>query len=73
MIFPAKRAMSPELAEKVPDTSNPVEHRHSNLHMAVSEDHDLFSGIKNLHLHMKEMEAHYDAIKGLFCCLICAF
>jgi hypothetical protein len=72
MIFPAKRAMSPELAEKVPDTSNPVEHRHSNLHMAVGEDHDLFSGIKNLHFHVKEMEAHYDAIKGLFCCLICA-
>jgi hypothetical protein len=70
MIFPAKRAMSPELAEKTPDTSNPVEHRHSNLHMAVGEDHDLFSGIKNLYLHVQEMQAHYNAIKGMFCCVI---
>jgi len=35
--------MSPELAEKTPNTSNASEHRHSNLHMAVDEDHDLFS------------------------------
>jgi hypothetical protein len=70
MIFPAKQAMSPELTEKVPNTSNPAEHRHSNLHMAVGEDHDLFSGIKNLYLHMQEMEAHYNVIKGIFCHLI---
>jgi hypothetical protein len=58
--------MSPELAEKVPNTSNPTEHRHSNLHMVVGENHSLFSGIKNLYLHMQEMEAHYNAIKGIF-------
>jgi len=64
MIFPVKRAMSPELAEKTPNISNAAKHRHSNLHMAVGEDHDLFSSIKNLYLHMQEMEAHYNAIKG---------
>ena len=73
MIFPTKRTMSPKLAEKVPNTSNAVEHRHLNLHMAIGTDHDLFSGIQNLYLHMQEMEAHYNAIKGiLFCYLYCS-
>ncbi|KAF8185359.1 hypothetical protein K438DRAFT_1766002 [Mycena galopus ATCC 62051] len=66
MIFPAKRAMSAELAAKVPSNSNPIEHQHSLLHHAVGKDHDLQPGFEKIYLHVREMEKKHEAIKGHF-------
>ncbi|KAJ7852710.1 hypothetical protein B0H13DRAFT_1904484 [Mycena leptocephala] len=64
-VFPAKRAMSAELAAKVPSNSNAIEHQHSLLHHAVGNDHDLQPGVEKIYLHVREMEKKHEAIKGL--------
>jgi hypothetical protein len=66
MIFPAKLAMSDEVSQATPNTSNPIEHRFSLLHRAVGTDQDLIPGIKKLYLHVEEMHKRYLAIKGSF-------
>ncbi|KAJ6569381.1 hypothetical protein B0H19DRAFT_1066129 [Mycena capillaripes] len=63
MVFPAKSAVTPELAAKVPSTSNPIEHQHSLLHHAVGKDQELLPGLEKLYLHVREMEKKYQAIK----------
>lgn len=65
MTFPAVSATDPIVLQEVPNTSNPVEHSHSLLHHASGKDHDLIPGIKNLFLHMREMEAHYQSVIGV--------
>ncbi|KAJ7179791.1 hypothetical protein C8R46DRAFT_887044 [Mycena filopes] len=64
MIFPAKSAVDPAIAAKVPSTSNPIEHQHSLLHHAVGSDHELLPGIENIFLHVREMEKKFTAIKA---------
>jgi hypothetical protein len=64
MIFPAKSAVDPEVAAKVPSTSNPIEHQHSLLHHAVGKDQELVPGMEKIFLHVREMEKKYLAIKG---------
>ncbi|KAF8160548.1 hypothetical protein K438DRAFT_1985650 [Mycena galopus ATCC 62051] len=63
MIFPAKSAVAPELAGKVPSTSNPVEHQHSLFHHAVGTDQEIVPGIEKIFLHVREMEKKHMAIK----------
>ncbi|KAJ7347350.1 hypothetical protein DFH08DRAFT_699704, partial [Mycena albidolilacea] len=63
MIFPAKSAVDPEVAAKVPSTSNPIEHQHSLLHHAVGKDQELVPGMEKIFLHVREMEKKYLAIK----------
>lgn len=65
MIFPAKSSMDPILAGKIPSSSNPIEHQHSLLHHAAGSDHDLQKGIHYIFLHVQEMEAQYNSIKGI--------
>jgi hypothetical protein len=66
MIFPACSKVNLAVSTQVPSTSNPAEHSHSLLHHAVGTDHDLIPGIKRLFLHVQEIEAQYNAIKGMF-------
>jgi hypothetical protein len=56
MVFPAKSAVDPEVAAKVPSTSNPIEHQHSLLHHAVGKDQELVPGMEKIFLHVREME-----------------
>jgi hypothetical protein len=65
MIFPALSVVNPELADKVPSTTNPIEHQHSLLHHATGTDMDLVQGAENIWLHVRELEKQYDAIKGM--------
>jgi hypothetical protein len=64
MIFPALSVVDPELADKVPSTTNAIEHQHSLLHHATGTDMDLVQGAENIWLHVRELEKQYDAIKG---------
>ncbi|KAK7012998.1 hypothetical protein R3P38DRAFT_3581609 [Favolaschia claudopus] len=64
MIFRSKSAVSPEMAAKVPSTTNPIEHQHSLLHHSVGKEQELVPGIEKLYLHVREMEKKYLAIKG---------
>jgi hypothetical protein len=65
MIFPAKSPVNPELATKVPSTSNPIEHQHSLLHHAVGKHQELVPGLEKIYMHVREMEKKHMAIKGL--------
>ncbi|KAK7051728.1 hypothetical protein R3P38DRAFT_3255060 [Favolaschia claudopus] len=64
MIFRSKSAVSPEMAARVPSTTNPIEHQHSLLHHSVGKDQEIVPGIEKLYLHVREMEKKYLAIKG---------
>ena len=64
MTFPGRSAVDPDVADQIPSTANEAEHSHSLLHHTVGKDHDLIPGIKNLFLHVKELEKQYEAISG---------
>ncbi|KAJ6465938.1 hypothetical protein C8R47DRAFT_45502 [Mycena vitilis] len=67
MIFPALSVVDPELADKAPSTTNPIEHQHSLLHHATGTDMDLVQGGDAIFLHVREMEKQYKAIQGIDC------
>ncbi|KAI0085310.1 hypothetical protein BDY19DRAFT_996853 [Irpex rosettiformis] len=62
MIFPAKRSMSTALARELPNTSNPVENRHSQLHHATGVHQDIVTGLRKLFLHVKQLESQFKSI-----------
>lgn len=64
MTFPACSQVDREVLAQIPATANAAEQSHSLLHHAVGKDQDLIPGIKNLYLHVKELEKRYDAISG---------
>ena len=64
MIFPACSSVDQNVAEQVPSTTNPAEHRHSLLHHAVGVDQDLIPGVRKIFLHVSQIESQYKAIKG---------
>ena len=70
ILFPVKMAVDTDTVMEVPSTSNAVEQQHSLLHHASGIDHDLVAGIRNLHLHVVELEKHYNAIQGEYSCFL---
>lgn len=66
MIFPACRTMDSELADALPNTSNPVETQHSLLHHSTGTSRELNKGIEELYLHTAELKIQYDAIQGMY-------
>ncbi len=64
MIFPICRKVDPEVAKKVPSSSNPIEAQHSHLHSAVGTGHDDVIGVRKLFLYVRDREKHYLAIMG---------
>ncbi|KAI0761214.1 hypothetical protein BC629DRAFT_1597356 [Irpex lacteus] len=62
MIFPAKRSMSTALARELPNTSNPVENRHSQLHHGTGIHQEIIPGLHNLYLHVKALERETKSI-----------
>lgn len=65
MIFPAKRSMSTALARELPNTSNPVENRHSQLHHGTGIHQEIIPGLHNLYLHVKALERETKSIIGI--------
>ncbi|KAF8150339.1 hypothetical protein BJ912DRAFT_938259 [Pholiota molesta] len=61
--FPSYSEVDPSIAIQVPKTSNAAEHSHSLLHHAIGTDQDLIPGIEKLHLHVRQLESQYNAIK----------
>jgi hypothetical protein len=59
MAFPAKSKVSLELRERVPRTSNAIEHQHSLLNQACGSKHDLVAGAIMLLKHVQERAAMY--------------
>ncbi|KAF5333144.1 hypothetical protein D9611_002817 [Ephemerocybe angulata] len=53
MVFPAKSTIDPDVAKKVPSTSNAAEHGHSLLNHAVGSGNDLLEGIRKLYRRLK--------------------
>ncbi|KAJ7431676.1 hypothetical protein FB451DRAFT_1381426 [Mycena latifolia] len=64
MIFPALSFVDPDLAAKVPSTTNAIEHQHSLLHHATGNDKDLVPGAESIWLHVRELEKQFEAIKA---------
>ncbi|KAF6750615.1 hypothetical protein DFP72DRAFT_851425 [Ephemerocybe angulata] len=64
MVFPAKSTIDPDVAKKVPSTSNAAEHGHSLLNHAVGSGNDLLEGIRKLYLHVKRFNSEFTSIKS---------